>query len=137
VCVWPDAAARRHQPPLVLRLIQVQNEHGTMSLVTSVLSARDLLFKGMPNASVAITHVDGVGVPSNDQLSGRRGCPEKRQPRSTRAALSLSCSSDAADAITSASNQRCDCRHFGVFDWRLPADSWRGIGRCCAAFPTG
>ena len=42
VSVWPDAAARRHQPPLLLRLIQVQNEHGTMSLVTSVLSARGL-----------------------------------------------------------------------------------------------
>jgi len=42
VCVWPDAAARRRQPPLVLRLIQVQNERGTMSLVTSVLSERKL-----------------------------------------------------------------------------------------------
>ena len=42
VCVWPDAAARRKQPPLILRLIEVQNERGTMSLVTSVLSRRDL-----------------------------------------------------------------------------------------------
>lgn len=42
VCVWPDAAARRRQPPLVLRLIQIQNEHGIMSLVTSVLSQRKL-----------------------------------------------------------------------------------------------
>lgn len=42
VCVWPDAAARRKQPPLVLRLIRIQNERGTMSLVTSVLSERKL-----------------------------------------------------------------------------------------------
>lgn len=48
VCVWPDAAARRRQPPLVLRLIQIQNERGTMSLVTSVLSERKL-----SNAKVA------------------------------------------------------------------------------------
>jgi hypothetical protein len=48
VCVWPDAAARRRQPPLVLRLIQIQNERGTMSLVTNVLSTRKL-----SNASVA------------------------------------------------------------------------------------
>lgn len=39
---WPDAAPRRHRPPLLMRLIQVQNEHGTMSLVKSVLSARGL-----------------------------------------------------------------------------------------------
>jgi hypothetical protein len=44
----PDAAARRRQPPLVLRLIQIQNERGTMSLVTSVLSERRL-----SNAKVA------------------------------------------------------------------------------------
>ena len=42
VCLWPDAAARRKQPPLVLRLIEIQNERGTMFLVTSVLSERDL-----------------------------------------------------------------------------------------------
>ena len=42
VCVWPNAAARRKQPPLVLRLIQIQNERGTMSLVTTVLSERKL-----------------------------------------------------------------------------------------------
>ena len=42
VCVWPDAAMRRHQPPLVLRLIQIKNERGTMSLVTSVLGPRKL-----------------------------------------------------------------------------------------------
>ena len=48
VCVWPNEAAHRKQPPLVLRLIQVQNERGTMSLVTSVLSERKL-----SNAKVA------------------------------------------------------------------------------------
>jgi len=48
VCVWPNEAARRNQPPLVLRLIQVQNERGMMSLVTSVLSERKL-----SNAKVA------------------------------------------------------------------------------------
>ena len=42
VCLWPNAAARRKQPPLVLRLIEVQNERGRMFLVTSVLSRRDL-----------------------------------------------------------------------------------------------
>ena len=48
VCVWPDAAMRKNQPPLVLRLIQIQNERGTMSLVTSVLCPRKL-----SNAQVA------------------------------------------------------------------------------------
>ncbi|MEO1981646.1 MAG: transposase [Fuerstiella sp.] len=42
VCVWPNAAVRAKQPPIVLRLIQVQNERGTMSLVTNVLSQRQL-----------------------------------------------------------------------------------------------
>ena len=42
VCVWPDAAMRWHQPPLILRLIQIKNERGTTSLVTSVLSPRKL-----------------------------------------------------------------------------------------------
>jgi hypothetical protein len=42
VCLWPDAAARRKQPPLVLRLIEVKNERGTMYLVTNVLSQRAL-----------------------------------------------------------------------------------------------
>ena len=57
VCVWPDAAARRRQPPLVLRLIQIQNERGTMSLVTSVLSTRKL-----SNASVARLYSGAVEV---------------------------------------------------------------------------
>ena len=48
VCVWPNEAARRNQPPLVLRLIRIQNERGMMSLVTSVLSERKL-----SNAKVA------------------------------------------------------------------------------------
>lgn len=57
VCVWPDAAARRRQPPLVLRLIQIQNERGTMSLVTSVLSERKL-----SNASVARLYTMRWGI---------------------------------------------------------------------------
>lgn len=42
VCVWPDAMMRKKQPPLVLRLIQIQNERGTMSLVTNVLCSKQL-----------------------------------------------------------------------------------------------
>lgn len=42
VCVWPNSAVRAKQPPIVLRLIQVQNERGTMSLVTNVLSQHQL-----------------------------------------------------------------------------------------------
>ena len=42
VCLWPDAAARRGEAPIVLRLIKIQNERGTMWLVTNVLSDRAL-----------------------------------------------------------------------------------------------
>lgn len=42
VYLWPNAAARRKQPPILLRLIEVKNEHGTMYLVTSVLNRREL-----------------------------------------------------------------------------------------------
>ncbi len=42
VYLWPDSAARRKQPPILLRLIEVTNEHGTMYLVTSVLNRREL-----------------------------------------------------------------------------------------------
>jgi len=42
VCLWPDSAARRHQKPIVLRLIEVQGEQGTMWLVTNVLGQRVL-----------------------------------------------------------------------------------------------
>jgi len=42
VYLWPNAAARRGQEPIVLRLIKVQGEKGTMWLVTNVLSERDL-----------------------------------------------------------------------------------------------
>ncbi len=42
VYVWPDSAARKQQPPLVLRLIHLKNEHGDIYLLTNVLSARDL-----------------------------------------------------------------------------------------------
>lgn len=42
VCLWPDAAARRCEPPVALRLIEVKNKRGTMWLVTNVLSEREL-----------------------------------------------------------------------------------------------
>lgn len=42
VFLWPDQAARREQPPIILRLIKVKDKHGTMYLVTSVLDRRDL-----------------------------------------------------------------------------------------------
>ena len=42
VCLWPNAAARRKQLPIVVRLIEVKNELGSMYLVTSVLSDRRL-----------------------------------------------------------------------------------------------
>jgi hypothetical protein len=42
VFLWPDAAARKCQPPIVLRLIEVRSEKGTMYLVTSVLNRQKL-----------------------------------------------------------------------------------------------
>lgn len=42
VCLWPNAVARRKQPPIVVRLIEVKNELGSMYLVSSVLSDRQL-----------------------------------------------------------------------------------------------
>ena len=42
VCLWPDSAARRRKEPIVLRLIEVQGQRGTMWLVTNVLSRREL-----------------------------------------------------------------------------------------------
>ena len=42
VFLWPDQAARKRQPPILLRLIEVKGEHGTMYLVTSILSRRKL-----------------------------------------------------------------------------------------------
>jgi hypothetical protein len=42
VFLWPDQAVRKCQPPIILRLIEVNGEHGTMYLVTSVLSRREL-----------------------------------------------------------------------------------------------
>lgn len=38
VSLWPDQAARQHQPPLVLRLVVVHNGRHPVFLVTSVLS---------------------------------------------------------------------------------------------------
>ena len=42
VCVWPDTAARKNQPPLVLRLIRLQDERGEICLLTNVLNSRHL-----------------------------------------------------------------------------------------------
>jgi hypothetical protein len=42
VCLWPNAAARRNQPPIIVRLVEIKNEHGSMYVVTSVLSDRQL-----------------------------------------------------------------------------------------------
>lgn len=42
VYLWPSGVAGKKRPPIVLRLIQIQNEHGTMYLVTSVLSKAEL-----------------------------------------------------------------------------------------------
>jgi Transposase DDE domain len=48
VYLWPDQAARKQQPPIVLRLIEVKGERGSMFLVTSVLDRKalnDSMFK--------------------------------------------------------------------------------------------
>ena len=48
VFLWTDAAARKRQPPIMLRLIEVRGEKGTMYLVTSVLNRKtlsDAMFK--------------------------------------------------------------------------------------------
>lgn len=42
VYLWPSEAIRKKQQPMVLRLIEVKGEKGTMYLVTSVLSPREL-----------------------------------------------------------------------------------------------
>lgn len=42
VYLWPDGAARKNQPPIILRLIEVKSERGSMYLVTSVLDRRQL-----------------------------------------------------------------------------------------------
>lgn len=42
VCLWPNAAARRKQPPIIVRLIEIKNELGSMYLVTNVLDERKL-----------------------------------------------------------------------------------------------
>ena len=45
VYLWPDAAARKRQPPLVLRLLEFQGPRGKVCLVTNVLSDRQLSFR--------------------------------------------------------------------------------------------
>lgn len=42
VCLWPNAAARRKQPPIIVRLIEIKNELGSMYLITNVLDERKL-----------------------------------------------------------------------------------------------
>jgi len=42
VYVWPDSAARKKQPPLVLRLIHLKGERGDVYLLTNVLNSRHL-----------------------------------------------------------------------------------------------
>jgi hypothetical protein len=42
VYVWPDSAARKKQPPLVLRLIHLRSERGDVYLLTNVLNPRHL-----------------------------------------------------------------------------------------------
>jgi hypothetical protein len=42
VYVWPDCAARKKQPPLILRLIHLKAEGGDVYLLTNVLSPRRL-----------------------------------------------------------------------------------------------
>jgi hypothetical protein len=42
VYVWPDSAARKKQPPLVLRLIHLRGERGDIYLLTNVLNIRHL-----------------------------------------------------------------------------------------------
>jgi hypothetical protein len=42
VYVWPDSAARKKQPPLVLRLIHLKGQRGDVYLLTNVLNSRHL-----------------------------------------------------------------------------------------------
>jgi hypothetical protein len=42
VYVWPNRAARRQQPPLILRLLEFQGPRGPVFLLTSVLDAKRL-----------------------------------------------------------------------------------------------
>ncbi|MCD4727618.1 MAG: transposase [Pirellulales bacterium] len=42
VYVWPDSAARKKQPPLILRLIHLKNDRGDIYLLTNVLNSRCL-----------------------------------------------------------------------------------------------
>ncbi len=45
VYLWPNEAVRKKQPPLVLRLIELQGPRGNVYLVTNVLSERELSLK--------------------------------------------------------------------------------------------
>lgn len=45
VCLWPHTVASKKQPPIVLRLITITNERGTMYLVTNILDEKELSTK--------------------------------------------------------------------------------------------
>jgi hypothetical protein len=42
VCLWPDKAARKNQPPLVFRLVVMQGPKHPIYLITSVLDTKEL-----------------------------------------------------------------------------------------------
>jgi Transposase DDE domain len=42
VWIWPNKVAKRNEPPIILRLIEVRSERGSMFLVTNVMSERAL-----------------------------------------------------------------------------------------------
>lgn len=45
VCLWPNAVARRGEPPLILRLLEFRGPRGIVYLVTSVLNEKDLTWQ--------------------------------------------------------------------------------------------
>lgn len=47
VFLWPDNIAKKKQPPLILRLIQVTNSAGTMYLVTNILDEKQLSVRSL------------------------------------------------------------------------------------------
>jgi hypothetical protein len=49
VYLWPEHAREDDQPPLELRLLQVETDDEPMYLVTSMLSSRKICFVGIPS----------------------------------------------------------------------------------------
>jgi hypothetical protein len=47
VFLWPDAIAKKNQPPLILRLIEVSSSAGTMYLVTNHLDEKQLSIEAL------------------------------------------------------------------------------------------